>query len=86
MEFWELIKYIFLGLLQGITEPIPVSSSGHLVIARELFGIEASGLSFEIFSPMTSLSSSPITPTGIVAMIRYIVYLASVTASVSLAR
>ena len=21
MEFWELIKYIFLGLLQGITEP-----------------------------------------------------------------
>src|SRR5699024_7601072 len=55
MEFWELIKYIFLGLLQGITEPIPVSSSGHLVIARELFGIEATGLSFEIFLNTASL-------------------------------
>lgn len=55
MEFWELIKYVLLGLLQGITEPIPVSSSGHLVIAREIFGIEAAGLSFEIFLNTASL-------------------------------
>ena len=32
----ETIKYIILGLLQGITEPIPISSSGHLVIFRNL--------------------------------------------------
>lgn len=51
----EFITYIFLGILQGVTEPIPVSSSGHLVIARELFGIEASGLSFEIFLNTASL-------------------------------
>lgn len=50
-----IIKYLFLGLLQGITEPIPVSSSGHLVIARELFNIEAKGLSFEIFLNTASL-------------------------------
>src|SRR5699024_4111622 len=50
-----IIKYVFLGLLQGITEPIPVSSSGHLVIARELFHIEARGLSFEIFLNTASL-------------------------------
>ncbi len=49
MDIITIIKYVFLGLLQGITEPIPVSSSGHLVIAREMFGIEAQGLSFEIF-------------------------------------
>ena len=49
MDIITTIKYMFLGLLQGVTEPIPVSSSGHLVIARELFGIEAKGLSFEIF-------------------------------------
>ena len=55
MEIWELIKYLFLGLLQGITEPIPVSSSGHLVIAREIFGIEAQGLSFEILLNTASL-------------------------------
>ncbi|MCD2138674.1 undecaprenyl-diphosphate phosphatase [Salinicoccus halitifaciens] len=55
MEIWELIKYLFLGLLQGFTEPIPVSSSGHLVIVREIFGIEAQGLSFEIFLNTASL-------------------------------
>lgn len=55
MDLIEIIKYIFLGLVQGVTEPIPVSSSGHLVIVRELFGIEANGLSFEIFLNTASL-------------------------------
>lgn len=50
-----LIKYLILGLVQGITEPIPISSSGHLIIVRELFGIEAKGLSFEIFVNFASL-------------------------------
>src|SRR5699024_8297055 len=49
MELITLMKYAFLGLVQGVTEPIPVSSSGHLVIARDIFNIEAQGLSFEIF-------------------------------------
>lgn len=50
-----LIKYLILGLVQGVTEPIPISSSGHLIIVRELFGIEARGLSFEIFVNFASL-------------------------------
>jgi undecaprenyl-diphosphatase len=50
-----IIKYLILGLVQGITEPIPISSSGHLIIVRELFGIEARGLSFEIFVNFASL-------------------------------
>lgn len=32
---------LILGLIQGLTEFLPVSSSGHLVIGRELLGIEA---------------------------------------------
>jgi len=32
-----MIEYIILGILQGITEFLPVSSSGHLVIAQSLF-------------------------------------------------
>lgn len=51
----NLIKYAFLGLLQGITEPIPVSSSGHLVIAERLFGIRAEGLGFEVLVNFASL-------------------------------
>ncbi|MBQ7222143.1 MAG: undecaprenyl-diphosphate phosphatase [Bacteroidales bacterium] len=42
------IEAILLGILQGLTEFLPVSSSGHLVIAKELFGIETGNLSFEI--------------------------------------
>lgn len=50
-----MIQYFILGLVQGVTEPIPVSSSGHLIIIRELFNIEARGLSFEIFVNFASL-------------------------------
>ncbi|SMO65700.1 undecaprenyl-diphosphate phosphatase [Melghirimyces algeriensis] len=50
-----LLKYALLGLLQGITEPIPVSSSGHLLIASELFGLEIEGLSFAVFMNFASL-------------------------------
>jgi undecaprenyl-diphosphatase len=42
------IEAIILGLVQGLTEFLPVSSSGHLTIAKELFGIGTSNLSFEV--------------------------------------
>ncbi|WP_308437244.1 undecaprenyl-diphosphate phosphatase, partial [Virgibacillus salexigens] len=44
-----------LGLFQGFTDPIPISSSGHLVILRDLFGLEIKGLSFEILVNFGSL-------------------------------
>lgn len=36
----ELLRVIVLGIVQGITEFLPISSSGHLIIVRELFGWE----------------------------------------------
>ncbi|MCJ0932323.1 undecaprenyl-diphosphate phosphatase [Virgibacillus halodenitrificans] len=54
-ELGTLIKYLILGLFQGFTEPIPISSSGHLVILRELFSINIKGLSFEILVNFGSL-------------------------------
>lgn len=42
------IEAILLGLVQGLTEFLPVSSSGHLTICKSLFGIESSNLSFEV--------------------------------------
>jgi len=37
-ELIEFLKYIALGLIQGITEPLPVSSSGHMIILDSIFG------------------------------------------------
>lgn len=46
MEWFEAI---ILGLVQGLTEFLPVSSSGHLAIGRELLGVEAAeDLVFEV--------------------------------------
>lgn len=37
----EYLEALLLGLIQGITEWLPVSSSGHLVIAQEILGLPA---------------------------------------------
>lgn len=35
------LESIFLGLLQGFTEFLPISSSGHLILAQKLFDVDA---------------------------------------------
>lgn len=43
------LQALIMGLLQGLTEYLPVSSSGHLTIASELFGIDGeSNMTFTI--------------------------------------
>lgn len=45
----NLIESIVLAILQGLTEFLPISSSGHLVLAEHLLGVRKSGIDFEIF-------------------------------------
>ena len=46
----SLAESVILGLVQGITEFLPISSSGHLIIIRELLNIPLEGsLIFDIF-------------------------------------
>ena len=42
-----ILESVFLGLIQGFTEFLPVSSSGHLMLAEKLFDIQA-GLFFDV--------------------------------------
>ncbi|MBR4818340.1 MAG: undecaprenyl-diphosphate phosphatase [Bacteroidales bacterium] len=45
----DWLQALILGLVQGLTEFLPVSSSGHLAIGREILGVEAAeDLVFEI--------------------------------------
>jgi undecaprenyl-diphosphatase len=52
MPLWEAV---LLGVVQGITEFLPVSSDGHLVIAQTLLGVREQGLLFVIAVHVGSL-------------------------------
>ena len=43
-----MLKYIFLGIVQGLTEFLPVSSSGHLVILQNILGIQGEELTLSV--------------------------------------
>ncbi len=53
------IESLILGLLQGLTEYLPISSSGHLTIASSLFGIEGEqNLAFTILVHVATVLST----------------------------
>lgn len=52
----NLLSSILLGILQGLTEFLPVSSSGHLVLAQYFFGLKASNdIVLEVFLHLGTL-------------------------------
>jgi undecaprenyl-diphosphatase len=52
-----ILDAILLGLTQGLSEFLPVSSSGHLVIAQALLGLHQKGLLFEVSVHVATLVS-----------------------------
>ncbi len=55
MNMKELIKYVIISLVQGFTEPLPISSSGHMLITKNLLSIESNDLTLEIFLNFSSM-------------------------------
>lgn len=51
------IESLILGIIQGATEFLPISSSGHLVIAQRLFGLHEPQLVFDILLHFATLLS-----------------------------
>ena len=54
MTLWEALV---LGVVQGLTEFFPVSSSGHLVITEELLGLAVPGIAFDVALHVATLIS-----------------------------
>lgn len=53
------LQALLLGLVQGLTEFLPVSSSGHLMIVRELLGVDAEGfLNFTVTVHLATVLST----------------------------
>lgn len=54
LEWWQ---GLILGLVQGFTEFLPISSSGHLVLAERVVGFKPQGLFFEVVVHVATLLS-----------------------------
>ena len=48
MDFLRLLEAAFLGLVEGLTEFIPVSSTAHLLLTGHFLGFESTGKTFEV--------------------------------------
>ncbi len=48
MEHQTIVDALLLGLLEGLTEFIPVSSTGHILLAGHFLGFKSTGKAFEV--------------------------------------
>ena len=57
MDILELIKAIILGIIQGITEWLPISSTGHLLLAEEFLKLDVDQTFMEMFRVVVQFGS-----------------------------
>lgn len=57
MIFIELLKAIFLGVVEGITEWLPISSTGHMILVEEFIQLDASAAFKEMFFVVIQLGA-----------------------------
>ncbi len=55
VKFMTILQALTLGIIQGITEFLPISSSGHLIFIPHIFGWGDQGLTFDVIVHLGSL-------------------------------
>ena len=59
----ELIGAIVLGVIEGVTEWLPVSSTGHMILVDEILHLDVSKEFFELFLVVIQLGAICAVPT-----------------------
>lgn len=57
MDFLEICKAVILGIIQGITEWLPISSTGHLILFDKIIPMASSPEFFEVFKVVIQFGS-----------------------------
>lgn len=57
MAFWEIIKAVILGIVEGITEWLPISSTGHMILVEEFLSLNMSDDFVEMFNVVIQLGA-----------------------------
>ena len=53
----EFLKVIFLGIVEGITEWLPISSTGHMILVEEFMELQVSPEFMEMFRVVIQLGA-----------------------------
>ena len=57
MNFIELLKAVLFGIVEGVTEWLPVSSTGHLILLEKFLHLEVSEAFYEMFQVVIQLGA-----------------------------
>jgi len=57
LDFIEILKVIFLGIVEGITEWLPISSTGHMILVDEFITLNMSEAFKEMFFVVIQLGA-----------------------------
>lgn len=57
MDFLEILKAVIFGIIQGITEWLPISSTGHMILANEFIKLKVSEEFFSMFEVVIQFGS-----------------------------